>query len=132
QEVALRDPLVGPERLVEVRQLELAVPTPNRVRALSRDVTCDVPGCLVITQPEVRGMAQVAVMRPFAETDLRDQLRLDPLHVAFADARHLRRLGERARVTMERLQQAQQLADLRVVEAGADVADVPQLAVLVG
>ena len=91
----------------------------------------DLVRLLVVAQAEVRGMAQVAVVRPLAVAHLRDELRLDPLHVALADARHLRRLGERRRVAMQRLQEREQPADLGVVEPGADIPDVAQRAALV-
>ena len=76
-------------------------------------------------------MAQVPVVRPLAEAHLHDEPRLDPLHVSLAHARQLRLDRERRRVAPERLEQLQQLPDLGVVEPGADVADVAQLAALV-
>ena len=76
-------------------------------------------------------MAQVVVVRPLAEPHLRDELRVDPLHVALAHARHLRRRVERRRLAVNRTQQLEQLADLCIVEARADVADVAQLVAFV-
>ena len=77
-------------------------------------------------------MAKVAVVRPLAEPDLRDELRLDPLHVALAHARQLR-LGSANGVESRRsgFSSLSSLRDLGVVEAGADVADVAQLAAFV-
>ncbi len=76
-------------------------------------------------------MAQMAVVRPLAVAHLCDEPGLDPAHVALAHARHLRNLGERRRVPLQRLHQLEQLADLGVVESRADVPDVAQLAALV-
>src|SRR5207249_2107581 len=91
EQIALGDSLVRPERLVEVRELELALPTPKDARR--HLVLCARPRhlrrVLVLSQPEVRGVAETAVVRPLAVADLSDELRLDPLHVALADARHL-------------------------------------------
>ena len=63
-------------------------------------------------------------MRPLDERDLGDELRLDPDDVVLAHARKLRDLRERRVLALQRPQQLQQPLDLRVVEAGADVADV--------
>src|SRR5690242_5611831 len=71
-------------------------------------------------------MAEVAVVGELAVPHLCDETWLDPLHVALADARHLRSLAEGRRVALQRLQQLQQPADLGVVEARPDVPDVPQ------
>ncbi len=86
--------------------------------------------CLVVAQAEIRGVPEVAIVRPLAVAHLRDQLRLDPLHVSLAHARQLRLDRERRRGTVERPQRAKQPRDLGVVEAGADVADVAKLTVL--
>jgi hypothetical protein len=122
QQIALRDPLVGPEGLVEIREAKLALAEPDHVgdRLLARHLT----RALVLADAEVGGVAQVIVVRPLAEPDLRDELRLHPLHVAFAHAGHLRSDREGRRVAVQRPQQSQQLVDLGIVEARADVADV--------
>ena len=67
-------------------------------------------------------------MRPFHELDLRDELRLDPDHVALSNLRHLRHLAERRLVAPQGTQQVEQLLDLLAAEAGADVARVDELA----
>ena len=131
EQVALRDPLVGPERLVEVREPQLALA--RRGRRLGDAARSRVTSAALLSSrmPEVGRVAQAAVVRPLAEPHLGDELRLDPLHVALAHPRHLRRDGERRRVALRAASGAQQLVDLGVVEAGADVADVAQLAALV-
>src|SRR4051794_23012231 len=67
---------------------------------------------LVAAQPEKRRVAQVLVLGPFDEADLRDQRRPQPLHLvhllgghAAAPVRGLavRQVDERARGAMERL-----------------------------
>jgi hypothetical protein len=88
-QVALRDPLVGPEDLVEVRELHAAV------IGLDGDLAVHVARRLVVAQTLEGRRAQMPVMRPFRELDLADELRLDPDDVALADLRHLRDDDER-------------------------------------
>src|ERR1700694_5128973 len=74
----------------------------------------------------------MAVVRPLDELDLRDELRLDPDHVALLYAGHLRDGLERRRVALERPQLLEESLNLLVVEPGADVPDVDEVAALVG
>ena len=104
-EIALRDPLVRPERLVEVRETKLPLPALHdgrKRRALTAHVRC----LLVLTQAQVRGRAQPALVRPLGELDLGDELRLDPDDVRAPYARHLRHLGERRVGALERREHA--------------------------
>src|SRR5919204_2075702 len=70
----------------------------------------------------------MSVMRPFRELDLDHELRLDPDDVCLADLRHLRDNPERRLPALERPQLPQQPLDLPLVEAGAAVADVREVA----
>ena len=125
EQVALRDPLVRPEGLVEVRQLEDARTAADLGR--HRHVLCDhLVSQLILAQAEVNGRPQPAVARPLGELDLRHERRLDPGHVAAADLRHLRLLGERRRRPLQRLQQRLEPVELAVGEPGADVARVAE------
>src|SRR4029077_12472927 len=74
----------------------------------------------------------MAVVPPLAKPHLCNEVRVDPLHVTTAHARHFRSLGKGRGVPMQRFEQLPELADLRVVEARADVADVAQAVALVG
>ena len=105
---------------------------PFRISGRHRLLAPHLGRLLVLAEALVGGRAQAAVVRPLDELDLGDELRLDPDDVALADPRHLRHLAERRRVALERLQLLQQPVDLAVVETGADVADVDELAALVG
>src|SRR5262245_10075706 len=71
-------------------------------------------------------MAQPAVPGPFGEADLSDELRLHPRHGALAD-----RVAERRVVAAPVTQLLAQGTQQRAVEAGADLAGVAQLAVVV-
>ena len=63
-------------------------------------------------------MTEVAVVRPFAEAHLRDELRLDPLHVVLAHPRHLRRRRANGDVVRcSGFSSFSSLLDLGVVEA---------------
>ena len=70
-------------------------------------------------------------MRPLAELDLGDEPRLDPDDVALADARHLRRLGERRVGRSSGRSSFSSRSISSLAEAGADVADPAQRAALV-
>ena len=129
EQVALRDPLVRPEDLVEVRELERALPLPDLVR--QRLLLAHLLRRLVLAQTLERRRAQVAVVRPLGEDDLADEPRLDPDDVALADARQLRHLANGDVGALERPQLREQLVDRPVGEAGADVADVLELAAAV-
>src|SRR5262252_1718136 len=71
-------------------------------------------------------MTQPPVARPFGEAHLADEARLHPVHVA-------RRypLGERRRTPFEPAETRAELAQQPLVEAGADLAGVPEVAGLV-
>jgi hypothetical protein len=120
EQVALGDPEVGPERLVEVGELQDALADPDLL--LDRALAVHVLRSLVLAEALVGGRAQAAVVRPLGELDLTDELRLDPDDVALADLWHLRDLFEGRRLALERAQLGEQLLDLRPGEAGADVA----------
>src|SRR5205807_6806908 len=87
----------------------------------------DVARPLVLAQAQKAGMAQSAVTRPLAETDLRDQAGLDPRDVArgrsVARNRGIRPAQGR--------QPPCQLVERRAVEAGADAARVAEVAAVV-
>ena len=95
EQVALRDPLVGPEQLVEVRQLERAAARAGSPPASGEPLAPDLGRRLVVPQAEVDGRAQPALVRPLGEPHLGHDHRLDPDDGVPAHARHLRRLGER-------------------------------------
>ena len=130
-EVALRDPLVGPERLVEVAQPKLAPALPEH-RRQRRSLPAHLGGLLVLAQPEVDRRTKPSLARPLDELDLCDELRLDPDDVATADARHLRRLRERGVSPLERLQELRAARSISASrEPGADVPGPAQAAGLV-
>src|SRR5206468_6404125 len=114
---------------VEIRQLELAVPLDDAIG--DRLLAPQFLGRLVLAQALVRGSAQPAVVRPFGELHLADELRLDPHDVALAHLGHLRDLFERRTRSLQRPELVEQLLDLLAVEAGADVARVDELAAAV-
>ena len=63
---------------------------------LHRDAFCDdVLRRLVVTQTDIDGCAEAAVLRPLGELDLGDERRLDPGHVLTTDAWQPRHLVER-------------------------------------
>src|SRR5262245_33344572 len=70
----------------------------------------------------------MAVVGPLGELDLGDELGLDPCDVPPADLRHLGDLAERRFLALERAQLCEQPLDLLTGEAGADVANVLELA----
>ena len=125
EELALRDPLVGPEHLVQVRQAEHALALPDLV--LDRELTAHVIRRFVLAQPQVNRRAQVPVVRPLGELHLGDQLRGHPDDVFLAHPRQLRDLGERRGLALEGPQLAEQPIDFGVGEPRADVADVREL-----
>src|SRR6185503_9697282 len=96
EQLALRDALVRPEGLVEVRQPQRPSAT-TELRldawALHRHVVADT---------EEHGRAQPALARLLGERDLRGERGLDPGHVAGSYARHARGLDERRRRPLER------------------------------
>jgi hypothetical protein len=65
----------------------------------------------------------MAVVRPLRELDLGHESRLDPDDVALLHLRHLRYDREGRLVPPQRLELLEQLTDLALAEAGADVAD---------
>ena len=129
EQVALRDPLDREERLVEVRELEHALPAAQLGR--HRLLDANLLRFLVVAQSLVRRRAQAVVVRALDELDLRDQLGLDPDDVAFPHTRWLRDGVEGAALLVFSAEQAQEALDLLLGEAGADAADVPELALLV-
>src|SRR5262249_28365070 len=87
----------------------------------------DVAGSFVVSQPEVHRMAQLAVVGPFRELDLCDEIRFYPV-------RRLVRLDgarERRLLRLALLQQRRNPLELLLIESGAGVADVDEFAVLV-
>ena len=97
EEVPLRVPLVRPEHLVQVRELERPVRRPRPLPA--RVLAMHVLHLLVVPQALVGRRAQPPVARPLQELHLADELRLDPGHVAGAHTRHLRLDGKRRRLS---------------------------------
>ena len=128
EQVALRGPLLRPEDLVEVGELQrpLALPDLGGERLLAANVL----GQLVLAYSQERWGTQVAVMRPLRELDLDDELRFDPSHIALPHARHLRHLHERRVGSLERLHAGEQLVDRVLRETRADVAGPAQAAPL--
>src|SRR5262249_34064782 len=72
-------------------------------------------------------MPKPGVGRPLGESDLRDQLRTNPVRPFV----RLREILERALVRFERLQQLHYTREFFLVEAGAAVPDVDEIAPLV-
>ena len=130
QQIALGDPLVRPEGLVEVRELEDTLALLD-LRLDRRSLALHLIRLLVLAQALIHRRPQPAVVRPLGEAHLRHELGLDPDDVALAHLRHLGHLGEGRVVAPERLQAGEQPRDLGVVEAGADVPRPAQDAVLV-
>ncbi len=116
EELALRDPLLGPERLVEVRELEGALPALDlgfHRRALHGHI---------VANPEVDGRTEPSLARLLGVGDLGRRGRGSTQ--VTSDARiagHLRRRDERRRRALERLERAANPVDLAVREPGADV-----------
>jgi hypothetical protein len=127
EEVALRDPLLRPEGLVQVGQLERATALPDLGLDRRRCLHHHLLGTLVLPQPLVHGRAQVTVVRPLGELDLRHELRFHPHDVALAHLRHLRHFAERRLAALQRLELGEKPVDLVLAEAGTDVARVHQL-----
>src|SRR6185312_8617810 len=80
-----------------------------------------------VAQPLKRRRPQVAVVRPFEELDLADELGLDPDDVALPHLRHLRLGRERRRLAAKPLELREQLVDRALAEAGAAVPDPGEL-----
>ena len=125
-EIALRDPLLGPEDLVEVRKLEHPLALTDLV--LERLLAPDLGRALVLAEPLVRGRSQMPVVRPLAEADLAHELRLDPDDVALSHLRHLRDLSEWRLRALERPELREQPLDLGIGEARAAIPDKGELA----
>ena len=85
EQIRLRDPLVRPEDLVRVAQLDARLDL----------LAVDVDSGLVVAQPLKRWRTQMPVVRELRELDLRDELRLHPHDVRLLHARHLRHDRER-------------------------------------
>ncbi len=81
----------------------------------------------VVPEPHEHGSAQCAVRGPFREADLRNQLRLEPDHLAF----DLGLLREGMTLGFQSLQQVGERVQRRVIEAAADFAGRQELAGLV-
>src|SRR5205814_4740687 len=127
EQVALGDPLVRPEDLVEIRELDAALGLSG-----DRHLALDLARRLVLAQTEERGSPKMPVVRPLRELDLADELRLDPHDVALANLRHLRDGCERRGVASQRLELREQVVDLPLGETGSAVADPLQLVTTVG
>jgi hypothetical protein len=121
EQVALRDALLRPEELVEVRELHAVLLGLDGVFAPHR------AGRLVVAEPLEGRRAQMAVVRPLREGDLAHELRLDPDDVALAHLRHLRHGREGRRLAPQRLELREELVDLALAEAGAAVPDPGEL-----
>ncbi len=125
-QVALRDPLVGPERLVEVREPELPFPPLHHGR--KRSVLAAHVGCLAC--PRAAGGTRGRAACPRASTP-----RTRPRRRARGSTQttsrathtgHLRRLGEGRVGALERCQKATEPLDLVVGEARPDVSGPAQ------
>src|SRR3974390_2719813 len=90
-----------------------------------RQLPYDLGWVLVVAQALEPWMAQLAVRRPFAEADLGDQTRLDPVHAGPRQAAAV----ERGPVLLQPGQRGMQAVQGLPAEAGADLAGVGQLAV---
>ena len=123
EQVALRDPLDREERLVEVRELEHALPAAQLGR--HRLLDANLLRFLVVAQSLVRRRAQAVVVRALDELDLRDQLGLDRRCRPSTRGGFGTGSGRRAR--LQRAEQAQEALGLLLGEPGADAADVPGL-----
>jgi hypothetical protein len=93
---------------------------------LANSVICDLlgllpylPGGLIKSQAEECGVPQAVFGRPFYESDLRDQLRLRPVHLAHLIRRDtcapspdisVRKIGKWAILNLQRFQLAEKLA----------------------
>ena len=122
EQVALRETALREEDLVEIRELEDALAAPDL--GLDRQLATHLLGLLVLAEALVGGRAQPAVVRPLGELDLADEPRLDPDDVVAAHLRHLRDEAERRARPLERPELLEELVDLLLREARADVADV--------
>ena len=116
-QVALGDPEVGPEQLVEVGQFHLPL------LHLRRTLPPHVDRRLVIAQPLEGGRAQVTVVRPLSKLDLGHEFRLDPDDVALLHLWHLRDDGERRCLAPERFELRKELLDVVLPESGTHVPD---------
>src|SRR4029453_6682523 len=86
----------------------------------------DLPGRLVLAQPEVARVAQTSVARPLREAHLGDERRLDPRRVPLAAL-----VGERRIGPSQRREPPGEARELGAAEAGPDLAGVAQLAAVV-
>src|SRR5688572_18525919 len=91
----------------------------DRCGSLNSRLAGDGPGSLVRADAEKRRVAQMAVGGPLDETDLRDDLRLEPAHLFHLLRRHptapvrglaARQVGERTAWRMQRRQRRRHLA----------------------
>src|SRR5581483_6295061 len=85
----------------------------------------DLVGRLVRSQTVKRRMAKVPVLREGLEVNLGDELRFDPVHAFLA-----RRVRERRSILLERTKAAIDRFERLAREAGSDLADVLERAVL--
>src|SRR6185312_16451985 len=122
EEVALGEAAFGKEDLVEIGEFQGALAAADL--GLDRQLAAHLLRLLVLAKPLVGGSAEPAVVGPFGELDLADELRLDPEDVVAAHLRHLRDEAEGRCLPLQRLQLAEELLDLLLREARADVADV--------
>src|SRR5436190_14687356 len=85
-----------------------------------RPLSDHLPRPLVVAQPEVAGVPQAAIARPFAEGELPDEARLDPIGAL----RHRMDVGEGRIGPLELPHPLAELGERALVEAGADLAGV--------
>ena len=133
EQVALRDPLVRPEELVEVRELEHALAACGSRSAIAAPRGAPRRAALSSRSPWNDGRAQAAVVRPLDELDLGRRAPARPRRRRpCAPSASSERPGTATSSRSSGRSFASSSLDLLVGEAGADVADVAQLAALVG
>src|SRR4029078_7541603 len=89
---ALGEAAFRKEDLVEIGEFQDALAAADL--GLDRQFAAHLLGLLVLAKPLVGGSAKPAVVGPFGELDLADELRLDPEDVVAAHLRHLRGKAE--------------------------------------
>ena len=103
EQVALRDPLVRPEQLVEVRELEHALALADLGLDRRSLAPHRPPPPCPRAGPGTTGARSLPSCVHSTNSTSADELGLDPDDVALAHPRHLRHLGERRRLALERL-----------------------------
>src|SRR3954468_6471279 len=102
----------------------MEAPALSRVSSPRRRLAHHLARRLVVAQPEEARVSQASVARPLGEADLRHELWLHPRDAALAD-----RVLERCRRPPQRREPVRDVAQRGLVEAGAHLAGVAQLAV---